>query len=315
MKIFVIIYALLLMTTLTCWGATHATEECVVVGVERLAEYRYLLEGRRVGVLANHTSRTAHTHTVDTLLASGVDVTLIFTPEGGFRGDGVERRRDAYLGIEIVELTQQPKSNDVFRCDLIVCDLQDEGVRCSQAIVALRRLMQTCADVGVPMLILDRPNPNGSRVDGAIIEEPLRRAGEDLPLPLVYGMTLGEVARMINGEGWLTGGVKCPLTVVPCLNYNRLNNESSEVLSQGLCVEVPIVVGGEIDLSQVVKAYAERHSDEPFFIGEEFDIMIGASYVRDMVEMGYTAEETEAMWRGDVERFGEQRAKYLIYEN
>lgn len=295
-----------------------ANEGGVVVGAERLSEFRHLLEGRRVGVLANEKSRIAEGLLIDTLLASGVDVTLIFAPEGGFRNDGVERMRDSYMGIQVLTLTDLPKSNDVFRCDLIICDLQCSGVRSAAEVGALYRMMQVCATVDVPLLLLDRPNLNGGCVDGAIIEAPLRRGAEDLPLPLLYGMTLGELARMINGEGWLTGGIKCPLTVVPCEDYERgeSGGESTVVpLSRGLCVEVPIVnERGEIDLSLLVAAYKKRNTTEEFFVGEEFDWQIGTSYVRDMIEMGYTAAEIESMWSADIERFCREREEYLIYE-
>lgn len=291
----------------------------LVVGAERLPEYIHLLEGRRVGVLANNTSRIGQRHLVDSLLASGVDVKLLFAPEKGFRGDGVERHRDSYLGIEILTLRSRPRANDVFRCDVIVCDLQDEGVRTSASLRALVRVMQQCADIGVPLILLDRPNPNGRCVDGAIVESQYCTSEEVLPLPLLHGMTLGELARMINGEGWLVGGAKCHLTVVPYVESAEESGDDGPcaIYSVGLADNKPLIAlgGGGIDLSQVVDSYKNRSVGEAFFIGEEFDSQIGAGYVRDMIEMDYTAPEIESMWSGDVERFSAHREKYLIYED
>ena len=138
------------------WGAVAVSattpDGSFVEGNGRLAEYIHLLQGRRVGVLANNTSRLDERHLVDTLLASGVDVKLIFAPEEGFRGDGAVRYRDSYMGIEVVNLIQCPKANDVFRCDVVVCDLRDEGVRTSSSLRAMVRLMSVCADIGVPFV-------------------------------------------------------------------------------------------------------------------------------------------------------------------
>lgn len=310
---FLITFILLLLTEVGL--SAEVGEGSLVAGAARLPEYIHLLEGRRVGVLANHTSRIDDRHLVDTLLASGVDVQLIFAPEGGFRGDAVERHRDSYLGIEIITLRERPRTNDVFRCDVIVCDLQDEGLRTSLPLKALVRLMRVCGDIGVPLILLDNPNPRGSGVDGAIVEAPYRTSEEILPLPLLHGMTLGELARMINGEGWLAEGGKCPLTVVPCLNLNAHHNDTSEVASCGLSLEVTIAEGSNLDLSRVVEAYGgHKAGEEEFFVGDGFDRQIGASYVRDMIELGYTASEIESMWSGDVERFCAQREQYLIYE-
>ena len=307
------------------WGAVAVSattpDATFVEGNGRLSEYIHLLQGKRVGVLANHTSLIDQRHLVDTLLASGVDVKLIFAPEDGFRGEGAVRYRDSYMGIEVVNLTQRPKANDVFRCDVVVCDLRDEGVRTSPSLRAMVRLMSVCADIGVPFVVLDSPNPKGCGVDGAIVEMQYHTSEDVLPLSLLHGMTLGELARMINGEGWLAGGAKCPLTVVPCIKSTEsvedVAAEPAMVYADGLAVQVPIVFWdgkSAIDLSGVVEAYRSRNSEDEFFVGDKFARQIGASYVRDMIEQEFSAEEISSMWRSDVERFKEQRKPYLIYE-
>lgn len=289
-------------------------------GDERLPEYLHLLQGKRVGVLANHNSFVEDRHLVDTLLSAGVDVELIFAPEDGFRAEGVVRQRDTYMGIEVLNLTRSPKANDVFRCDVVVCDLCDTGVRTSHSLRALVRLMGVCANIGVPLVVLDRPNPFGRCTDGAVVEPQYRTSEDMLPLPLLHGMTLGELARMANGEGWLTEGAKCPLTVVP---YVESTDETpfptiDPIFSVGLAENVPIVVEnceGAVTLLTVVENYANRSEEQEFFLGEEFDRQMGVSYVREMIELGYTAEDIESMWSGDVEGFATQREEYLIYEN
>lgn len=309
-----LITILALLCSLSAFCDVRSQEVAVVGGDRRLGDYIHLLQGKRVGLLTDHTAVIDDTHIVDTLLKSGVEIKRIFTPDGGFYGDNAQAHRDSYLGVEIVILDQEPKANDVFGCDVVVCDVRDEGVRWSPALQALVRIMQVCGDIGVPLVVLDSPNPFGDSVDGAIAESPFRGGGV-LPLPLLYGMTLGELSLMISGEGWLAGGAKVSLTVVPCLNYARRGEFTPEVLSRGLCVEVPIVENGKISLSRVVSAYAERSSEEEFFVGEEFDVSMGVSYVREMITYGYTAEEIESVWRDDVSQFIAEREEYLIYEN
>ncbi len=312
-KIFLTIMLLFSLTMAMAEGGG----ERPMVGAERLSDYSHLLEGRRVGVVANYASRVGHTHLIDTLLTCGVDVKIIFTPSEGFR-EGGERvvGRDSYLGIPIKSLLAAPKANDVFGCDVVIYDVVDSGIRCSSALAALWQMMVVCADVGVPFVVLDRPNPMGSCVDGAIPEGRYSASGEMLPLPLLYGMTLGEMARMIDGEGWLADGRRCAPIVIPYTGYCPEQIEQpSAILSRGLCEELPITdEGGAIDLSAVVAAYVASETKEEFFDGEIFGRMLGVGYVRDMIEQEYGAEEIEAMWSSDVERFKIQREPYLIYK-
>ena len=316
MKTLLITIALVMSSVVGCFAAQEVGS--VVSGDERLPEYIHLLQGKRVGVLTSYTATVGDTHIVDTLLKSGVEIKRIFAPEGGFDEEKNMRPRDSYFGIEIVTLNQPPKANDVFACDVIVCDIQSVGIRECPSVLALGQMMQVCADIAVPLVVLDRPNPLGDGVDGAIVEPKYRTEGE-LPLPLLYGMTLGELARMTNGEGWLVGGVKCPLTVVPCIGYSRSNEEypTNDILAEGLSEELPVVVAGQrgLDLSRIIDAYRECEKTEELFVEEVFDSFMGVEYVRDMIELGYSADEIRSMWRADVERFVAQLKAYLIYEN
>ena len=173
-------------------------------GDTRLGDYLPLLHGRRVGVLTNHTGVVEGSHIVDTLISCGVNVTAIFAPEHGFRGtysagEAVASTRDAYTGVEIISLygkNRTPRANDVFKTDIVVVDIQDVGLRYYTYLSTLSLMMQICAEVGVPVLVLDRPNPNGMYVDGPILDVAYRSFVGMLPIPIVHGMTLGELARM-----------------------------------------------------------------------------------------------------------------------
>jgi uncharacterized protein YbbC (DUF1343 family) len=209
-------------------GLKPATAD-VVPGALRTELYIDILKGKSVGVAANHTSLAGRNHLVDTLLALGVDVRRIFTPEHGFRGragagEHIASGRDEKSGLPIISLygsSREPDAADLADLDIIVFDIQDVGVRFYTYISTLQLLMEGCAETGVKMLLLDRPNPNGNYVDGPVLDTALRSFIGMQPVPVVYGMTMGEYALMINGEGWLEGGVRCDLEVITCKGYSH----------------------------------------------------------------------------------------------
>ena len=321
MKTLLITIVLLVSNVVGCLAAQEGGG--VVVGAERLPEYIHLLQGKRVGVLTSRTAIIEGTHIIDTLLKSGVEIKRIFAPQRGFDGGKNDRLNNSYFGIEIVTLNQPPKANDVFACDVVVCDIQGDGVRDCSEVLSLGWMMQVCADIAVPLVVLDYPNPMGRRVDGAILDSKYRTKGE-LPLPLMYGMTLGELALMTNGEGWLSGGVKCPLTVVPYIGnaYSDSEELSSllfQVFVENLGVDLTVVVSGKdgIDLTRLIEAYRASAKPEEFIecCDGTLDSLMGVEYVDDMIELGYSSDEICSMWRADANRFEEQRKAYLIYEN
>ena len=195
----------------------------------QLDDYLPLLEGKSVGVVANQTSIVAQTHLVDTLLALGVDIKKIYTPEHGFRGTAdagakVNSGNDAKTGLPIVSLygkTKKPTPEMLQGIDVILFDLQDVGVRFYTYISTMSYMMEAAAENHIPVIVLDRPNPNGFYVDGPILKPENKSFVGMHPVPVVYGMTIGEYAKMVNGEGWLKGGIHCDLTVIPINNYNR----------------------------------------------------------------------------------------------
>lgn len=240
-----------------------ANETRVRPGAERLVVVLPLLRGKRVGLVVNHTSLVGNTHLVDTLLASGIDVVRIFAPEHGFRGtaDAGERltdSKDPRTGLPVISLygkKKKPAPNDLAGLDLVVYDIQDVGARFYTYISTMSLVMEACAEQGVPFIVLDRPNPNGHYVDGPVLDTAFRSFVGMHPVPVVYGMTPGEYARMVNGEGWLSGGIHCTLEVVPCEGYTHdtpytlpvppspnLPNMRAVYLYPSLCFFEPTVV-------------------------------------------------------------------------
>ncbi len=225
-----LVFTILLMTACTGTSAqTRPVYRDVVTGAERIAEYLPLLENRRVGIVANHTSVVSGTHLVDTLLALGVDIKRIFTPEHGFRGtaDAGERistTKDEKTGLPLVSLYGErlkPGDEDVEGLDIVIFDIQDVGARFYTYISTMHYVMEVCAENEIPFLVLDRPNPNGYYVDGPVLEMEHRSFVGMHPVPVVHGMTVAEYARMINGEGWLEGGAEVDLHYVLCEGYDH----------------------------------------------------------------------------------------------
>ncbi|MGD0582419.1 MAG: DUF1343 domain-containing protein [Bacteroidales bacterium] len=223
---------LFLMTAITCSCsvATIRTDTAgVVTGDLRTAKYIDLLKGKTVGVVANQTSMAGRTHLVDTLVSLGIRIGVIFAPEHGFRnmadaGEKVADSRDPKTGIRIISLYGshvRPSSADLAGIDIVIFDIQDVGTRFYTYISTMSLVMESCASSGVKFLVLDRPDPNGFYFDGNVLDTAYSSFIGMHPVPVVHGMTTGEYARMVNEEGWLKGGIKCDLTVIPCDNYSH----------------------------------------------------------------------------------------------
>ncbi|HVN56892.1 MAG TPA: DUF1343 domain-containing protein [Bacteroidales bacterium] len=201
----------------------------VITGDLRTGEYLKLLSGRAVAVVANQTSMAGKTHIVDTLVSLGVYLRVIFAPEHGFRnmadaGETISDSRDQSTGIKIISLYgthSKPAGGDLSGIDVVLFDIQDVGTRFYTYISTLTLVMESCANEGKLCVVLDRPNPNGFFVDGNILDTAYKSFVGMHPVPVVHGMTVGEYAMMVNGEGWLEGGKRCNLVVVPCINYSH----------------------------------------------------------------------------------------------
>ena len=201
----------------------------ILLGAQRVDHYLPDLLGKRVAVVTNQTGMIGGTHLVDSLLSLKVKVVKVFAPEHGFRGDAdageaVKDERDARTGLPIISLYGEHKkiaTAQLADVDLILFDIQDVGVRFYTYVSTLHYVMEAAAANNKPLIVLDRPNPNGFYVDGPVLDPAFSSFVGMHPVPLVHGMTMGEYARMINGEGWLAGKVKCELTVIECSGYDH----------------------------------------------------------------------------------------------
>jgi len=201
----------------------------VITGAQRTEIYLPLLKNKKIGVVANPASVIERTHLVDSLISLNIKIEKIFCPEHGFRGDvpdgeEINNEIDSKTGIKIISLYGKNKKvldDDITDLDVLVFDLQDVGCRFFTYISTLTYVMQACADNGIPLIILDRPNPNGFYVDGPVLEKGFESFIGIHPIPVVYGMTIGEYAQMVNGENWLENGNQCELTVIQLQDYKH----------------------------------------------------------------------------------------------
>ena len=206
------------------------TRSRVVTGAEVLiAEKLEQIKGKRIAIVANHTSLVQGTHLVDTLFSLGLDIRKIFAPEHGFRGDHdagkkVDNSRDEKTGLPLVSLygsNKKPSAAQLADIDVILFDIQDVGARFYTYISTMSYVMEAAAENNKQVFILDRPTPNGWYVDGPILEKELSSFVGMHPVPIVHGMSIGEYAKMVNGEKWLEGSKSCILTVIPCKGYRH----------------------------------------------------------------------------------------------
>ncbi len=211
-------------------GKKEAVDQSMglVLGAAQFDKYLPLLEGKKVGLVVNHTSLVDGTHLVDTLLKLGQEIETVFSPEHGFTGtfDAGKKIEDQDIGYDfrvesLYGQTRKPTDSMLLNVDVVVFDLQDVGTRFYTYISTMHYMMEAATDNDIPVIILDRPNPNGSYVDGPIREEEFKSFVGMHPIPVVHGLTVGELARMIEGEGWLETENKLKLTVVPMENYEH----------------------------------------------------------------------------------------------
>ena len=224
-----LIISILLLCTLSL-QAFAQTDERVITGDEQTSEYFPLLEGKRIAIFSNHTGMIGNKHLLDVLLENQFNVVAIFSPEHGFRGDAdagehVSSSVDSKTGVPILSLYDgklgKPSEASMNKFDLLIVDIRDVGLRYYTYYASMCRLMDACAEYGKKMLILDRPNPNGHYVDGPLLDMKHKSGVGWLPIPVVHGMTLGELALMVNGEHWLPESRTCDVTVIPCKNYTH----------------------------------------------------------------------------------------------
>lgn len=221
-----LLFTIILCSSLLC----QAQKSRVIPGDEQTSKYFPILKGKRIAVFSNHTGMIGEKHLLDILLENKFKVTAIFSPEHGFRGNAdagehVASSVDSQTGVPILSLyggkEKKPSEVSMKKFDILVVDIQDVGLRFYTYYITMCRLMDACAEYHKTILILDRPNPNGFYVDGPILDMKHKSGVGWLPIPIVHGMTLGELALMINGEHWLPEARTCNLDIIKCENYTH----------------------------------------------------------------------------------------------
>jgi uncharacterized protein YbbC (DUF1343 family) len=227
-KIFLII--LFLSAFARCTNAQEQNKQ-IIVAAEQPDKYLHLLSKKETGLMVNHTSLVDTIHLLDFLLSKGIMVKTVFAVEHGFRGDApdgelIDHSTDSRTGVPIISLygsNKKATDEQMSGLDAVVFDIQDVGCRFYTYISSLHYMMEACAENNIELIVLDRPNPNGDYIAGPVLDMSLKSFVGMHPIPIVHGCTVGELALMINAEGWLDNGKKCELTVIPVENYTHSN--------------------------------------------------------------------------------------------
>jgi len=233
------------------------TQNVIKTGAEQTELYLHLLKGKRIAAVANQTSVIGKTSLIDSLMSRNVNLVKVFGPEHGFRGTAgagvsVSDSIDRKTGLRVISLygkKTKPTKTDLDDVDMVIFDIQDVGARFYTYINLLAKVMEACAENGKELLIFDRPNPNGNIIDGPILDMKLKSGIGMFPIPIAHGMTIGELAQMYNGEGWLSNRIKCRITIIPVANYSHhleynlpvppspnLNTQQAILLYPSLCL-------------------------------------------------------------------------------
>ncbi len=256
-SVFTLIFVFAFLVSCGSPVTNNSTSGAIKTGAEQTEKYLPLLKGKRVAIVANQTSIIGNTSLVDSLKSLQVNIVKIFGPEHGFRGTAsagavVADSVDAKTGIPEISLygkKSKPSKEDLVDVDVVIFDIQDVGARFYTYINLLAKIMESCAANQKELIILDRPNPNGFTVDGPILDMKLKSGIGMFPIPITHGMTIGELAQLYNGEGWLENKVKCTVTIIPVANYSHgmeyvlpvapspnLNTQQSILLYPSLCL-------------------------------------------------------------------------------
>lgn len=286
LKTFFSIFMIMLSLS-ACLQDTEPKQERKVLlsGASQIDAYLPLLQDKSIGLIANHSSLIENAHLADTLLSLGVHIVKIYAPEHGFRGLAdagahIDDGRDLETGLPVISLygaNRKPTQKQLDGVGLLLFDLQDVGVRFYTYISTLTYIMEAAAEKGIPVIVLDRPNPNGFYIDGPVLEKGFTSFVGMHPVPIVYGMTIGEYGKMVNGEYWLEDSLQCNYSVIPLKNYVRdslytlpvkpspnLPNWQSIYLYPSLCLFEGTVVS------------VGRGTDSPFTIYGHPDFMMGS---------------------------------------
>jgi uncharacterized protein YbbC (DUF1343 family) len=292
------------------------------LAIESTDLYLKLLRDKKVGVVSNQTGMIGETHLVDTLLGSGINVVKVFAPEHGFRGkasagEHVSSSKDEKTGLPIMSLygkTKKPSEEMMSGLDIMVFDIQDVGVRFYTYISTLHYVMEACAEANIPLVVLDRPNPNGNYIDGPVLEPAYQSFVGMHPVPIVYGMTIGEYSKMINGENWLPNSLKCDLTVIPLRNYtHKTEYELPVPPSPNLRTKTSIYLYPSLCFFEGTSVSVGRGTDTPFeLFGHPKFPETGFSFMPSQQEgASHPLWENEVCNGFDLSKEGSERATKL----
>ena len=247
----------------------------LLTGAQQPEQYLPLLKDKKVGLVVNHTSHTGSMHLADFLVSKHIAVKAIFAPEHGFRGDQADGAtihdgKDPATGIPIISLygsKKAPSTADLANLDILVFDIQDVGTRFYTYLSTLKYLMDAAAAHQIPLIVLDRPNPNGHYIDGPVLEQEFTSFVGVIPIPVVHGMTLGELGQLINGEKWLTNGRQCQLTVIACSNYtHRMFWHTAEKPSPNLPNDLAVALYPSLCFFEATNVSVGRGTNQQFQI-------------------------------------------------
>ena len=297
----------------------------VVAGAGRFEQYLPFIQGKRVGMVVNHTSvvGTGQTHLLDTLLKQHINVVKVFAPEHGFRGNAdagetVKDGKDSRTGVSIVSLygnNKKPTAAQLKDIDVILFDIQDVGARFYTYISTMYYVMEACAENNKEMIVLDRPNPC-DYVEGPILKPAYRSFVGMLPIPVLHGCTIGELARMINGEGWIAHKKNpCSLKVIPATGWIHGEPYSHKnVVCYGEDLRNADDVNG-FTLRYFLHFYRLSGEGAAFFSRARwFDLLMGTDSVRKAILRGDSEETIRNSWQKELQDYKKMRNKYLLYE-
>lgn len=278
-------FVMFALTMLSLLILAQENEKKITVGAEQTSKYFNLLSGKNIAIVANQTSLIGESHLVDSLLKAGFSVMKIFSPEHGFRGRAdagelIDNKIDLVTGLPIISLygnNKKPQPEDLEIIDMVIFDIQDVGARFYTYISTLTYVMEACAEKSIPVMILDRPNPNGFYVDGPVMEPEFASFVGLHPVPIVHGMTVGEYARMVNGEYWLADSLQCDLTIIPVENYTHNHwYELPMKPSPNLPNKYAVYLYPSVCLFEGTEVSVGRGTEYPFQVIGHPDFLIGS---------------------------------------
>lgn len=263
----------ILFTFLILFSFLSCQSQALKTGAEKMDEYMPLLSGKRVALVVNQTSVIGKTHLVDSLHSRGVQITKVMAPEHGFRGEApdgetIDNSKDSRTGIPIISIygkSKKPSPEMLEDVDVLIFDIQDVGVRFYTFISTMHYVMEAAAENNKQVIILDRPNPNGMYIDGPVKDEDIQAFVAKHPIPIVHGLTVGELAQMINGEGWLDNGVKCDLTIIKMDGWDHNSTYALPISpSPNLPTDNSITLYPSLGLFEGTVVSVGRGTDFPF---------------------------------------------------